>query len=484
MNRINTAVFFSALGQYATQIITFSSTVVLARILSPSEIGMYSIAGVTIMIAGELRSFGISHYLVREQKLDREKIQTVLGLAIGISWFLGLTIIAAAPFIANFYNQPPIKLLLWIMSVSFFIGPFVSVPVGLWTREMNFKPIFTRTFIGAIVGGASSITLILLGYSYYGLAIGYVLGLTSELIFTIVSRPENSVWVPKFKRIPGLLKFGFYISLTGMFFRFSEGVPDLVIGRFNPVASVGIFSRGFGAILFIKNLLENAVGPVVMPHLSEVNRSGGSVAEAYLKAINLLVVIIWPLMAVASAAAYPMINFLFGSQWNLSVTLTSILALWAILTYANYFGDSALIAVKQEKLMFQISLATYIFRLIVVIIGATESLEYVAWAMVISGVFDAIIYIWALKKAIDLKLKDLWFTVCPNLVIASCCWLVTKLLDHIIVFESHSAFYSIAIIAPTLFIVWLVLLFALKHTAIDVLLSLFPGIARRFRKKS
>ena len=159
MSKVNTAVIFSALGQYATQVISFITIIVLARILSPAEIGMYAIAGSTIMIAGELRSFGITQYLVREKELSRERIQAVLGVTIGISWSLGLIIIAAAPFVADFYEETPLKTLLWILSVSFFIGPLTSVPIGLWTRELNFQPIFIRTFIGALVGGASSIAL-------------------------------------------------------------------------------------------------------------------------------------------------------------------------------------------------------------------------------------------------------------------------------------------------------------------------------------
>jgi O-antigen/teichoic acid export membrane protein len=270
------------------------------------------------------------------------------------------------------------------------------------------------------------------------------------------------------------------MSLTGMLSRFSEGITDLVIGRFNTTTSVGIFSRGFGAVLFIKNLMEQAVGPVVLPHLSEVKRSGGSIAKEYLKAINLLVVVIWPVMAVVSAASYPLINLLFGDQWGMAVPLTSILALWAIFTYAHYFGNAGLISVNQEKLMFQIGLVTFIFRLAVVLAVAAKSLEYIAWAMVISGVFEAVVYVWALNKALNLKLKDLWLTLFPNMIIAVCCWLVTKVIDYAIVFESQSAFYSIAIIAPTLTVVWIGLLFAMKHPALDVITDLLQGIRSRF----
>ncbi len=484
MSKVNTAVIFSTLGQYATQVISFITIVVLARILSPAEIGMYAIAASTILIAGELRSFGVTQYLVREKELSREKIQAVLGMTVGISWSLGLLVIVAAPFVADFYQEPPLKTLLWILSASFFIGPMTSVPIGLWTRELNFQPIFIRTFIGAFVGGASSVTFVLLGYSFYSLAIGAILGMVSELIVTFIFSPKDTVWIPRFRRLPGLFTFGVYMSLTGMLSKFSEGITDLVIGRFNNTESVGIFSRGFGAVIFIKNLTENAVGPVVLPHLSEVKRSGGSVAEAYLTAISLLTVLIWPVMAVVSAAAHPMINLLFGDQWGLAVPLTSVLAFWAILTYAHYFGNAALIAVNHEKLMFQIGLVTFVFRLAIIIAVASQSLQHIAWAMVISGVFEAIVYVWALNRAIGLKLGALLRTLLPNAVLAACCWLVTKLIDRVIVFEEQTAMFSIAIVAPVLTLVWFGFIIITKHTALGVLLSLLPAaVSDRFSRE-
>ncbi|MDY6919077.1 MAG: lipopolysaccharide biosynthesis protein [Pseudomonadota bacterium] len=484
MSRVNTAVIFSAMGQYATQIISFVTIIFIARILTPAEIGMFAIAASSIMIAGELRTFGVTQYLVREKELTRAKIQAVLGVAIGISWTLGLIVVFAAPFIADFYTEPALKWLLWILSVTFFVSPFGSIAGGLWTRELNFRPVFIRKVVSAAVNCGASISLVLLGYSYYGLAAGAILALLSELVVTIIYHPKNAVWIPRFHKVPGLLSVGFYISLTGMFSRFSENIPDLVIGRFSSTTSVGLFSRGLGAVLFIKRLLVQSVGPVVMPHLSEVRRSGGDVADAYLKAINLLVVVLWPVMAVASAAAYPMIRLLFGDQWDDSIPLTSIVALWAMLTYAHYFGNAAMIAVNHEKLMFQIGLISCSFLLVAVAFGAsTQSLVNVAWGMVIAGMFEAVVYIWALGKAIGLKVGDLLRTLAPNMFIALCCWGVTKFIDYVVVFESRSAFFSITLIAPILVIVWLGLLVVMKHPGVDVLRKQFPGIAARLGLK-
>ena len=88
---------------------------------------------------------------------------------------------------------------------------------------------------------------------------------------------------------------------------------DLILGRMAQMRSVGLFSRGMGLILFVQNLIINSVGPTILPHLSQVNRSGGDVGKAYVESVVLIGAFTFPVFAVASLAAGPMIIALLGS---------------------------------------------------------------------------------------------------------------------------------------------------------------------------
>ena len=76
------ALLFSAIGQYSTQILGFVTIIILARLLSPDEIGVYAVAGTASIIASELSSFGVVQYLIREKNIHENKIRSVLGMAI------------------------------------------------------------------------------------------------------------------------------------------------------------------------------------------------------------------------------------------------------------------------------------------------------------------------------------------------------------------------------------------------------------------
>ena len=129
------------------------------------------------------------------------------------------------------------------------------------------------------------------------------------------------------------------------------------------------------------------------------------------------------------------------------------------------FSSSAFIVSGDEKLMLTTGIIIAAFRLVLVILTAPKGLEMVAWAMVVSGVIEFLVYSLALKKSMGLNINRMIAAILPNLFIAFVCWLTTLLIDYLIVFRETNPFQSIAILAVCLSIVWLSLLRITKHEA-------------------
>jgi len=479
MSSIRKAILYSALGQYSVHILNFITVIVLSRIITPAEIGVFAVAGSVSLLATELRSMGVVQFLIREKELNDKKIRTALGVTITVSWGLGIIIIALAPFIADFYEEAALRNILWILSSTFFIGPFTSVPIALWIRDMQFQSQFVQKLLSAGIGSGCTILFVLYGYSYYGLAMGAVVGITIELIVAIYLKPAGTVWLPSFSWVGELVKFGLYTTSNGLFFRFSQSIPDLVIGRMASMADVGLFSRGLGVILFINRILLSAISPVVLPHLSKVNRSGKSVSDAYLRANKLQAAICWPVFAVVSVAAYPMIRVLFGDQWDLAVPIASILTLWVMLTTIHCYATEALIAMGGERLVFLTGFIVFIFRFAGVLITVPHGLEAIAWSIVFSGAVEFLVKSWTIKKVIGTTMRDLFIEFTPNIIITFICWLTVTLIDQLMPFDSTSPWLSILVIALCLPPTWLLLLRITKHEAWDIVIALLNRVAHK-----
>src|SRR5690554_620249 len=104
MASVRRAVIYSSLGRYLLMFIGLISSMIIARLLTPSEIGVFAVASSLVMIMAEFRVLGANAYLIREKELTNEKIRSSYGLTLLVSWFMGLAIIASAFPLAGFFE--------------------------------------------------------------------------------------------------------------------------------------------------------------------------------------------------------------------------------------------------------------------------------------------------------------------------------------------------------------------------------------------
>ncbi|MFA7556098.1 MAG: oligosaccharide flippase family protein, partial [Spongiibacteraceae bacterium] len=328
MGSIRSALIYSAASQYILKALSLISVIAVARLLTPAEVGVFAIASSLVLITGELKSLGAGTYLIRAEKLDDATIKSATGLMMLISWSMGGLLFFLSPWLAVFYQVPDLKIILRLLSYSFFLAPFISIPRALLTRDLKFKAIFYISIITQLTLLISTIIFILLGFSYFSLAYASVIGYTIELVLTLVFRPQGTPWLPAFTNLFRILKFGIYVTFGNLFAKFSLSLPDLIIGKQGTVAEVALFSRGVGFLDFVSNTLKQGITPIAMPYLSEQKRLGHPLEEPYLKATMLLGVIVWPALAVAGIVSSPIILLFFGPQWADTAPLVSILCLW------------------------------------------------------------------------------------------------------------------------------------------------------------
>lgn len=458
MTKLRKAIFFSVLNQYSLQIISIVSVAVLARLLTPDEIGVFSVATAITFLAIELRSFGVGEYLIRERDIDPEKVRTVVGVMVIMSWGLALILICTAPWMAYFYKEPDLRNLLWITCAPFFLAPYSSVPFALLAREMQFGAILKINLVGALARNGCSIGLVLMGYSYFGLAWGALIGVIVEFLMITFYRPATMQWIPSFKKVREIFHIGMQISFSKLFNSTSLHIGDLVLGRVASMTDVGLFSRGLGLINFLNSLLGSAVAPVTFPHLSEVKRAGGDTKAAYLHAAALIGAISLPFFAVVNVSSHSMIRALFGDQWGISANVASVLAFWAMLQSIHCFAAGAMVAVGKERLLLIKEAISFVLKIGLIVIMAPHGLIYVAWGFVIAGVVDFIFTTWFMRLSYGLTLGDLIVAFRSNFIITAVCWGMAKLTHIVFDFHAMNAWLAVLIIGCFLVPTWLLAL--------------------------
>ena len=181
-----------ALGQQATQFaLGVVGSIIIARLLTPAEVGVFALAMSVSYLLGALRGAGVGLYLVREPNLDEAKIRTAFGMMIIASWLSGLILLLLAGPMARIYGEPAMVPVMGLLSVAFFIAPFGEPALSLLTREMRFDILYRVALLSTLAGTMTSVSLAASGFSYYALACGLIASSVTSALLALIHEPRH-----------------------------------------------------------------------------------------------------------------------------------------------------------------------------------------------------------------------------------------------------------------------------------------------------
>tara|TARA_R110001599_G_scaffold231918_3_gene431162 strand:- start:279 stop:1721 length:1443 start_codon:yes stop_codon:yes gene_type:complete len=474
MSDVRAALIYSSLGRYALMIIGLINTVIVARLLTPEELGTFAIASSVVMIMAEFRILGANTYLIRENELTNDKIMSAYGLTLAVSWSLGVAVVLAAVPAANFFDVKDLRLIFIILSASFIFAPYISIPDALLCRKYRFKEITIIKLVASLTGIVVTVVLIKNGFSYYSLAFANLASVVTQCLLYLYFTREIKVYRPRFRDIRPIAKLGIYMSISHVVRKAQYTVPDMVIGKMGSPSQVGLFSRGLGFMVFVSNTLLSGISPVALPYLSDVRKRNESMVNAYTRAAQLIVGVVWPVLAVASVASLPAIRLMFGDQWDLSAPVASIVAFWVMLRAGHVLAPKALVAVGKEGSMLAKEIVVFVIFLASIILAYPKwGLTGVGYAFVFSGLIDFIVSSYFMKMKIGLQFLLYCRSLISSIIVAVLCWVATYIISYFSPFNTTAPIFSLLQISVVLPIVWISAIFITKHPIMDEIIRLY-----------
>lgn len=416
----NKAIGISFATQYVEMGIQFLGVLVLARILSPNDIGTYSIAAFLMALLNTVRDFGVVQYIIQERDLTREKIQGAMGVAIMLALTVALILYGCSGTVARFYNNPAIEQVLLVMAGSFAISPFGSLLIGIFRREFQLQTIFYIKTISAICHVTVAVTLAYHGFGALSLAWASFAGILAFGVVANILRPPGIPKTPRLKHIGAILSFGGMASLGNAASIAGTNVPDVVIGKVMNMAAVGYFSRANGLVQLFTRLITGALLPLVLPYFAEQRRAGNNLVAPYLSAVEMLTALAWPFFAALMLLATPMIRTLYGFQWDASVPIAQLLCVAGAIDSMYLFAAQVMVANGQVRDATFCNLITQPFRIAAVVFGAAYGLQAIAIGLIASELLTLIVVTWFLQRGIKVSPLQLLRACAKSAFITMC----------------------------------------------------------------
>lgn len=407
MSAVRRSLLYSFANNHLGMLLQLASSMVIARLLTPTEIGIFAVAAVFAALASAFRDFGIAEYLIQAKELTTEKIRAAFGLNILVSWSIAVLLLSASSPVATFYEQAGIAQVMRVQALNFFLIPFGAITMAYHRRKLNYQPLFIAGLWANIVGILVAVGGALSNLSYMSLAWSSFANVVVFLIVALIYRPVELPQWPSFRGMAEVFHFGWRAVTIYLLGQLGKSAPDAVIGRVIDMPSVAFFSRADGLVEIFRRAILNTVGHVCLPYFSAAVRAGEPIASAYVRSSALMLGIGWPFLLCTAIAAESIIRLFYGSQWGASVPLAHIICVAGIIRLPYSLASEAIIAAGQIGQSSRLQWLSQLTLLACLGLIFPFGLMGAAYGVLLSAVLSAIFSQHFLRRIIGLRFRQI-----------------------------------------------------------------------------
>ncbi|MFN4020592.1 MAG: lipopolysaccharide biosynthesis protein [Erythrobacter sp.] len=327
--QVRSAVIWRSGSQVFTQIVSWCSTLIVIRLLSPQDYGLFAMAQVMLMFLSTMNGWGLASALIRERQVSEERMRQTLGMLILLNCGLALTQFLAAPLVAAWFDQPLVTELLRVQSLLYLAVPFCALPHAILSRRMDFRRPAQVRLAAALAGATTALTGALSGWGVWTLVCAPMAMLLTEA--TGMTWAARAPIRPSF-RFSGaghIAGFGGVMTATQIFWFVQSQADVMIAGRVLDPHSLGVYTTG----LFLAQLLAAKFVPPIneVAYAAYARQQGAGKADqgadALLATIRLVMLVALPAYAGLAVVAPVLVPVLLGEKWLEIIPLLPVLAI-------------------------------------------------------------------------------------------------------------------------------------------------------------
>lgn len=325
-NQTVKGVWWSFLEKYSTQGVSTLVTIVMARILTPSEYGLIGMLAIFMALSQVFIDGGFASALIQRKDRTEKDFSTVFWTNMGVSVTLYTLLFIFAPAIASYYNQDLLVPITRVYCLNLIFSALTAVNRVKLTIALNFKTQLKISLFPVCISGIAGIYCAYHGFGVWAIVIqsNITAILSAVLSFALVR------WMPSFifskESFRNLFRFGSKLLASQIIHSVYVNLYNVIIGKKYSSADLGLYTRAgqFGQL--IGTNLTAVMTRVSFPVLSRIQDDDKQLMGAYRKFIAMVAFIVFPLSLGLCGIARPLIVALLTDKWIGSVIYLQILS--------------------------------------------------------------------------------------------------------------------------------------------------------------
>jgi len=313
---VRSNLYWNTLIRIPSQILTFVTSIIVARILIPKDFGILGIAMMLVGYANVFTNLGFNQAIVQKNIHNKKTLDSIFTFDLSISFLLTFLFYVHAGHIATFFKTPECKQIVQVMSIVFIITSFHALPHGILRRNMEFRTFALIETTQSLMMSAFTLALAILGFGYWSLAFGQLIPLTFITIVLCV----KAKWYPSIYYNHNLMKnvydFGLWSFLRSQINFIALHIDKLIIGRFLGAVNLGFYDKSMSLSQMPSDSILMNLNAVMFSSFSRNQKSRGILQEQLKKSLALTAIIIFPIYTGLILIAPYFVFGMLGEKWG------------------------------------------------------------------------------------------------------------------------------------------------------------------------
>ncbi len=315
---------WSFIGTVASQLARLGTSFLLARILGPNDFGVVALAYVYLALVSVLIDQAFGALVVQRPTLSRDELATVTAINAGIIAALTLATVVLAPFVADFFNEPELTVVLRVLSLSVVFGGLAAIPLGLLARDLRFADIAKIQLVSTFLSAGAAVGAALAGAGLWALVVQGLLA-PGVLLVGGLMLAGMPVVTSRLVGLRSMVSFSAPLmgaQVLGFLGMYSD---NLLIGRFKGAVQLAYYALAYRIMLAFMDVVTGVIGRVSLPLYSRAAADRDRLQRGFLLSVRAATTGSFGLLTLAILVAPVGIPLLLGDKWEPAVVPLQLL---------------------------------------------------------------------------------------------------------------------------------------------------------------
>ena len=400
------------------QLVTFIVSIVLARILTPSDYGTIALVTVFTTILQVFIDSGLSTALIQKKDADDLDFSSVFYFNFVICIILYLIMFVSAPFIADFYKDPSLVSIVRVISLTLIISGVKGVQQSYVSRHMLFKRFFFSTLGGTIFSAVLGIIMAYAGFGVWAIVFQQLSNNAIDTLILWITVKWRPIKKFSWSRLKNLLSFGWKMLASSLLDTVYNNLRNMIIGKLYTSADLAFYNQGDKFPKLIVTNINTSIDSVLLPTMSNEQDNHVRVKDMTRRAIKISTYIMAPLMIGLAFCAKPIVQIVLTDKWLPCVPYLQIFCISYLFWPIHTANLNAIKAMGRSDLFLKLEVIKKFIGMILLVITMNISVMAMAYSLLISGLISQVINSWPNRYLLKYSYIDQIKDILPNILMA------------------------------------------------------------------